>query len=549
MELIKKKARTDKIKSKALLQVPIEEDINISDFKPDVLSVLYYNGWVRVDDIKTGMNKVWIKGKMFYQILYQAEAGADSEISVMEGEIPLMEEIFIDKIDNQDRVTCSSTIEDLRVHIINSRKLSIQAVISLETKAEETVEREICTELDDIGGAVKKHNIISEGYNEINPQDIVYRKKVLNYLETITRKRDLLRIHEETKIPDNMPSVGTLLWKSADLVRIEFKPYEDKLNVSGEMKVFIVYLEDISKKILWFDTILPFSGSVECAGCSEYMIADVSYALNHEDITVREDSNAEARIAGVEAALELEIRLYESGAIPIVSDVYGVTCEINTSTDNAEFRNLYSDIYIDQNISSLIGIEANEPQISQICHTQAVVGSLELVMDKMDKKGYTEFETNEKVKIKGDILINILYASSDEHNQLHPLRKSIPFEIERELADIMNNEIDSYSIDAQISSIQINIKDGNNVDLRCVLNIHMMIYNVVARDIITDINVTPISPDVIERLPGFAIYYVQPGDSLWQIGKKYYVSVDQIKEINNLTDDMINPGDKLLIVK
>ncbi|MBQ2116592.1 MAG: LysM peptidoglycan-binding domain-containing protein, partial [Lachnospiraceae bacterium] len=67
--------------------------------------------------------------------------------------------------------------------------------------------------------------------------------------------------------------------------------------------------------------------------------------------------------------------------------------------------------------------------------------------------------------------------------------------------------------------------------------------------IITDINVTPISPEVIEKLPGFAIYYVQPGDSLWQIGKKYYVSVDQIKEINNLTDDMINPGDKLLIVK
>ncbi|MBQ5849369.1 MAG: LysM peptidoglycan-binding domain-containing protein, partial [Lachnospiraceae bacterium] len=28
-----------------------------------------------------------------------------------------------------------------------------------------------------------------------------------------------------------------------------------------------------------------------------------------------------------------------------------------------------------------------------------------------------------------------------------------------------------------------------------------------------------------------------------------YVSVDQIKEINTLTDDMINPGDKLLIVK
>ena len=39
------------------------------------------------------------------------------------------------------------------------------------------------------------------------------------------------------------------------------------------------------------------------------------------------------------------------------------------------------------------------------------------------------------------------------------------------------------------------------------------------------------------------------GDSLWQIGKKYYVSVGRIKEMNNLTEDDIKTGDKLLIVK
>ena len=52
-----------------------------------------------------------------------------------------------------------------------------------------------------------------------------------------------------------------------------------------------------------------------------------------------------------------------------------------------------------------------------------------------------------------------------------------------------------------------------------------------------------------EKLPGFAIYYVKPGDSLWQIGKKYYVSVGRIKEMNNMTEDDIKAGDKLLIVK
>ena len=44
------------------------------------------------------------------------------------------------------------------------------------------------------------------------------------------------------------------------------------------------------------------------------------------------------------------------------------------------------------------------------------------------------------------------------------------------------------------------------------------------------------------------IYYiVEPGDTLWRISKKFNVSVDKIKMINNLRDDSISVGQKLLI--
>ena len=43
--------------------------------------------------------------------------------------------------------------------------------------------------------------------------------------------------------------------------------------------------------------------------------------------------------------------------------------------------------------------------------------------------------------------------------------------------------------------------------------------------------------------------FVKEGDTLWQIGRKYYVSVDKIKEVNQLIGEDIAPGDKLLIVK
>jgi LysM repeat protein len=46
---------------------------------------------------------------------------------------------------------------------------------------------------------------------------------------------------------------------------------------------------------------------------------------------------------------------------------------------------------------------------------------------------------------------------------------------------------------------------------------------------------------------GDVIHVVQPGQSLWQIAMAYEVKIDDIKRLNNLFDNSIYPGNKLLI--
>jgi uncharacterized protein YkwD len=46
---------------------------------------------------------------------------------------------------------------------------------------------------------------------------------------------------------------------------------------------------------------------------------------------------------------------------------------------------------------------------------------------------------------------------------------------------------------------------------------------------------------------GDVIHEVKPGESLWQIAITYEVRIDDIKRLNNLTDNNIYPGNKLLI--
>ena len=107
-----------------------------------------------------------------YQILYLAE-GKDSGLAGMEGELPFMEEIYMDMVESTDRAICNTNLEDMRVNLINSRKLSIQAVISLMPRVEENTQEEVCV---DLNGAEKEQ---AKGGKELE-----YRKKPLDYLET-----------------------------------------------------------------------------------------------------------------------------------------------------------------------------------------------------------------------------------------------------------------------------------------------------------------------------------------------------------------------------
>ena len=43
------------------------------------------------------------------------------------------------------------------------------------------------------------------------------------------------------------------------------------------------------------------------------------------------------------------------------------------------------------------------------------------------------------------------------------------------------------------------------------------------------------------------IYVVKPGDSLWSIAKKYNITVNELKDANNLSSNMLSIGQQLII--
>ena len=48
-------------------------------------------------------------------------------------------------------------------------------------------------------------------------------------------------------------------------------------------------------------------------------------------------------------------------------------------------------------------------------------------------------------------------------------------------------------------------------------------------------------PEDLQKLPGITCYFVKPGDTLWDIAKKFYTTTDKIRELNELKTETLTP--------
>ncbi|MBE7036245.1 MAG: LysM peptidoglycan-binding domain-containing protein, partial [Ruminococcaceae bacterium] len=53
--------------------------------------------------------------------------------------------------------------------------------------------------------------------------------------------------------------------------------------------------------------------------------------------------------------------------------------------------------------------------------------------------------------------------------------------------------------------------------------------------------------DTPEESFGMVIYFVQKGDTLWDIAKHYKTDCDRIVVLNKLENELLTPGQKILI--
>ena len=91
--------------------------------------------------------------------------------------------------------------------------------------------------------------------------------------------------------------------------------------------------------------------------------------------------------------------------------------------------------------------------------------------------------------------------------------------------------------------------DSNEIEVKAVINLNAVVLARQEEEIIDEIREEDLDMEKLQSMPGIVCYLVQPGDTLWDIAKRFYTTVEEIQKINDLKGETINPMDSLLLVK
>lgn len=522
MELIREHIHMNKQKCRSALQITLDDDFNVPDVKPDVERIVKEQGIVSIQEITPMNDRFLVRGMLEFNLLYISEEHT-RPVNHISGQLPFEEMVNMEGACGEDAIAVKWELDDISTSLINSRKISVKAIVSMVFTAEDVWEEEVAVDVDEL--------------EEENGEPwIQYLQKQIPVTQLAVSKKDTYRIKDEIILPSNKENMSELLYSEVTLKEMETRALDEKIGVKGALSIFILYIgEDDGGNLRSFEYELPVSGQLECSGCEDGMIADIEVNLQKQDIQIKPDDDGEERILDLEAILELGIKLYKEEELQILSDIYSTKNHLDIEGKSIAYQNLLIKNDSKLRVVDSLKLETGQPGILQMCNADGVA--------RIDR----EVREEGSIHIEGVIEIQVLYISDDDVKPVGAVKGAVPFEQQLEIRNFNDNC--TYDLKAGLDQLVVTMLSGEEIEVKASVDLNLIVFEHAEGYFIKNVGDGESLEKDRQNMPGITGYIVKDGDTLWDIAKEFYTTVSRIMSINGLDQEKIARGDKLILTK
>lgn len=506
MELIKKNEQYIERILKDSEKVSVDEDIIVPDVKPDVLKVIQADARAYITESGLTNGGMYAKGKLYVNILYIPDSDENGICSVNSCFD------FKSKLDNpsvtQDmrlKAGCDVTKADFAA--INSRKLSVRACVNVSYEVFGMRETQVSTASDEkdfecINGCVETQRISAVEACEFTVRD-------------------------DCEIPSGKKAVDEILKTDVRIAERDIKVMQGKLILKGTAAVCILYRTDDGKTD-YFDSEIPFTEVFDVYELEESDCCTLDLPIGDVSVELNPDSDGDMRAVTVECVMNVSLCASRQVKTEYISDCFCPGKKTKITANETAVNEYIGRITAQSAIKEIIAPDDKLPKIVKIYRTVA-------------EPEVTGIKTsNGRVDAEGHIKVYILYITDNSKCPVYSFKKDIPFCYSYDCEKAEESMCTEACFRAENASAMLNSSGG--IDFRCVLKQDITVTRCKKVNFINDVDTAELDDD-----GDIVIFFVHDGDTLWNTAKRYSVRPGDIMELNNMENEVLQPGQKIII--
>ena len=449
-------------------------------------------------------------------LLYVGEA-EEGKVYSLTAKIPIEENLNLEGIESGDKICLKWDIEDLSLHLIHSRKLNVKSIVTFYAVVDEPGTLALPVGLKD-------------------PEGLSVRKKTVRLMELAVHKKDTLRVREEVNLASNKPNIYEVLWNTMEVRGLDIRGEEGNVSVRGELFLFVLYAgDDEGNPLQWMEHSIPFHGEVECEGCTLEMIPDVEVTVASQGLEVKPDADGEERTMQADVVLELDMKIYQEREHEMLLDVYTPLKECIPHGRTEMLEHLLVRNFSKCRVSDRVRIPRAQEKILQICHS---CGSVKIDDSRVVENG---------ILVEGVVQVKVLYIVGNDDMPFYSAEFMVPFSHTVEASGIGKDCV--YRLHTDLEQLSTTMADSSEIEIKLIMNVNVLVVEQTQEQIIDHVDEAPLDMEKIQNMPGITVYFIKPGDTLWDIARTFYTTVEQIKEMNGLETEEVQTSQPLILVK
>ncbi len=476
----------------------VEKDMIVPDAKPDILNTICTSGVVCLYKTELQDEKLRIDGNINTYIMYLAE-NSDDKVRGINTSLDFSESIEIPNAREGMNFKVDVKIKSIEARVINGRKISVKATLEVTVQVYSNEEIQIVNNIENdeniqiLKEDLKVNSLVGVGETKIYSKETIPVQDVDNIAE-------ILKIGMVVSDRDIKISYNKVLSKAEAQIKIMYLTEDNRIGtVTGRV---------------------PLVGFIDIPNVAEGNICNTNYELKNIIIF---PNPAEEHSINIEVETIVKCIVYEEKQINLIQDMYSPNCDLNFNQKQVNTMINTRQISDTKKIREKVNFE--DIGTKSLIDVDVIPN---LTMDRLNAGAFD-----------GELECNFTFV--DGNMNVEQKRAKIPFDYSSQsFGENANTNLEMF-----VTNQDFIVQDGGEINC----NIDMEVVGNVSEN--KNINlIDEVNQEESNFYQDYSVivYIVKPGDTLWNIAKKFRTTVDFIVRTNGIENpDQIDVGQKLYI--